>query len=86
MVTAEPLTLIMSALSFMTLALPGPPPPKYRYAWPSSSMNAAGSNIHVTPLTPGVLDVMIARPTGSVNGPVGLVLLITPMLPPPLPK
>src|SRR6478609_2387538 len=84
---AEPTTLIMSSPSLITRAVFGwsvsdpTPPPKYRYAEPSSSISTAGSTNQITPATPGVEDVISAFANGSTNGPDGESDVSTPMPP-----
>ena len=60
------------------------PPPKKRYAWPSSSTSGAGSNFHATPSAPGVLPLISVLVRSLVHGPSGLSPVITLLEPPPL--
>ena len=64
----------------------GTPPPKYIYAFPSSSTRTAGSNNHNTSAQLGVFLVISPWPSGSLKGPVGESASRTPIPPPPSAK
>ena len=88
-VTGSPSRLIISAPSLTILAVigcssfpDGTPPPKQRYALPSSSTITAGSNNHSTVSHVGVCRLTSCFPRGSVQGPSGESAVRTPI---PLP-